>query len=232
MVSDQQLKNEKRLAGIKAASFIKDGMILGLGTGSTAYYTIMQAGVLVRQGYRLGAVATSEETAKLAHEQGIEVLDIDQVDHIDLAIDGVDELDPDFNAIKGGGAAHFREKIVANLANQVIWIMDSSKPCPALGAFPLPIEILPFGHRHTLRYLEEAGLHPSLRRNDKGEVRVSDNGNLIADLDLGIGFDIAAIVRILDRTVGVLEHGLFLKTCDIAIIGRDETTDVLFATKS
>lgn len=115
---------EKKNAGYKAAEYIKDGMILGLGTGSTAYYAIIRAGELVKEGYLLKAVATSKQTAEIAAENGVEILDIDDVDHIDLAIDGVDEIDHAFNAIKGGGGALFREKIVATLAKEVIWIMD------------------------------------------------------------------------------------------------------------
>lgn len=221
-------ENEKRLAGYKAGEWIKDGMTLGLGTGSTAFYAIQRAGELVRDGYTLRAVATSEATAKLARELNIEVLDIDEVERIDLAIDGVDEIDPEFNAIKGGGAAHFREKIVATLADRVIWIMDSSKQVEHIGAFGLPIEILTFGHIHTLRYLAEAGLEPKIRYTDAGEPKISDNGNMICDLELEAGFDIDEVVSILDRTVGVIEHGLFLKTCNLIIVGRGDDTEVLY----
>lgn len=224
-LSKEAQEREKQLAAYDAGAFIEDGMILGLGTGTTAYFAIMKAGELVKQGFRLTAVATSEATARLASEQGLELVAIDSVERIDLAIDGVDEIDSDFNAIKGGGAAHFREKIVATLAERVIWILDSTKVVDALGAFPLPVEILPFGYRHTMAYLEKEAMKPQLRRHSSGETKRSDNGNYICDLDLGLGFDIEKTVQILDRTVGVIEDGLFLKTCDLMIVGRGDTVE-------
>ena len=131
-----EINRSKKNAGYKAAEYIKDGMVLGLGTGSTAYYAIIRAGELVKEGYSLTGVASSEETARIAAENGIRIVDINAVDHIDLCLDGVDEIDPQFNAVKGGGGALFREKVIARMAREVIWIMDSSKPVEAIGAFP------------------------------------------------------------------------------------------------
>lgn len=128
---------EKRLAGIKAADFIKDDMIVGLGTGSTVYYLIEQVGKFVKQGLNIKAVSTSKRTSSLAEKFDIPEISIDEAEKIDLAIDGVDEIDKHFNAIKGGGGSLFREKIVSTIANKVIWIMDSSKMVDAIGAFPL-----------------------------------------------------------------------------------------------
>jgi len=133
---------EKKMAGIKATEYIQDNMILGLGTGSTAYYMIERVGELVSQGLNIKAVATSQSTTNLANDFKIPLVSIDEVERIDLAIDGVDEIDGQFNAIKGGGGALFREKMVANIADNVIWIMDSSKIVDSIGTFPLPVEIL------------------------------------------------------------------------------------------
>lgn len=219
-------ENEKKLAAKRAAEYIKDGMVLGLGSGSTSCYLILYAGELVRSGMRLQAVASSEETARIAGEQGIEILDIDEVGRIDLAIDGVDEIDPAFNAIKGGGGALFREKLIADMAAEVIWVMDSTKEVAALGAFPLPLEILPYGHTHILAKLDQAGLHPRLRMK-LGDVFLTDNGHYIADLQLSAPLDLATIRSRLQSIVGVLEDGLFLNMCNRMIVARGDETHVL-----
>lgn len=137
--------NSKKIAGEKATEYIKDGMIIGLGTGSTSYYMIEKVGALVKAGMKLKAVATSKESEEHALRLHIPIFNINEVPTIDLAIDGVDEIDNQFNAIKGGGGALFREKIVASRAKEVIWIMDESKLVKEIGNFPLPIEILPYG---------------------------------------------------------------------------------------
>ncbi len=217
---------QKKNAGYKACEYVKDGMTLGLGTGSTAYYAIIRCGELIKEGFDLKAVATSQQTAEIAKENNVPILDIDQVDHIDLAIDGVDEIDRDFNAIKGGGGALFREKIVANLAREVIWIMDENKPVQAIGSFPLPVEILIYGHKHTLAALAAAGLKPVLRSKD-GKTFVSDNGNYIADLQLTAPLDIQKVKDQLADTVGVVETGLFLNMCDRMIMGTDDGAKVV-----
>ena len=155
--------DQKRIAGEKAAEYIKDGMTVGLGTGSTAYYMVEAVGRLVKAGMHLRAVPTSKATEAQALGVGIPLVSIDEVEGLDLAIDGVDQIDPAFNAIKGGGGALFREKVVASSAKEVIWIMDESKLVDAIGSFPLPVEILPYGYTHVLRQMEQAGLHPVLR---------------------------------------------------------------------
>ncbi len=218
--------NEKKIAGIKATEFIQDNMILGLGTGSTAYYMIERVGELARSGLNIKAVATSYNTAKLAGELGIPLLSLDEVDKIDLAIDGVDEIDGQFNAIKGGGGALFREKIVANLADKVIWIMDSSKIVASIGTFPLPVEILPYGCNHIMKKLDAFDFHPVLRIRDNSPF-ITDNHNYIADLHLGKGFDIQYVSEKLKSITGVLETGLFLNICDKIIIGMGDTVKVL-----
>ena len=139
----------KRLAGEKAAEYVKDGMIVGLGTGSTAYYAIQKIGELVKQGLKIKAVATSTSSEQLARELGINLVTFAEVDSIDLTIDGADEVDPHWNLIKGGGGALLREKIVAAASKQLIVIVDESKVVAQLGKFPLPVEVVPFGFEQT-----------------------------------------------------------------------------------
>ncbi len=220
--------NQKKIAGEKAAEYIKNGMIVGLGTGSTAKYLIDRVGQLVREGLRIQAVATSRATERQARALGIPLLEIDEADHIDLAIDGVDEIDGGFNATKGGGGALFREKIVASLAREVIWIMDESKLVEHLGAFPLPVEVLPYGHKAVLRRLAEYGYRPVLRERD-GAPFVTDNGNYIVDLHLGVPAPVEEAAKNINGIVGVLETGQFLKMCSRIIVGTDHGAQVLEA---
>ncbi len=217
---------EKKNAGIRAAEYIEDNMIIGLGTGSTAYYMIERVGQLVVNGLNIKAVATSLSTANIAAKFNIPLVSVDEVERIDLAIDSVDEIDGRFNAIKGGGGALFREKIVANLADQVIWIMDSSKAVDAIGAFPLPVEILPYGCNHTLRKMELLSMRPALRMKSNVPF-LTDNHNYIVDLHIGKGFDIKYVSDELKAIPGVLETGLFLNMCDRIIVGIKDGVKVI-----
>jgi ribose 5-phosphate isomerase A len=217
---------KKRIAGEKATEYIEDGMTIGMGTGSTAYYMIKKVGELVAKGMNLKAVATSQKTANLAKELNIPLFAIDEVDKIDLAIDGVDEIDSDFNAIKGGGGALFREKMVATMADKIIWIMDQSKLVDHIGAFPLPVEILPYGHTKILKKMEEYSLNPVLRTRE-GKVFITDNGNYIADLHLKKPLDIEDVSNKLNSIVGVLETGLFLNMCNLIVVGTDDGVKII-----
>lgn len=219
---------QKRMVGYKAAEYVKDGMIVGMGTGSTAKYAVDAIGEMVKNGLQIKGVPTSKATAAQAKELGIPLMDINDVDHIDLVIDGVDEIDGDFNATKGGGAALFREKIVASLGKEVIWIMDESKLVEKLGAFPLPVEILPYGYKVILRKLESMGLNPKMRMKDD-ELLVTDNGNYIVDLHTGVPADVEGIRKQLAGIVGVLETGQFLKMCTRIIVGSDDGARVIEA---
>ncbi len=213
--------DKKKIAGEKAAEYVKDGMTLGLGTGSTAFHAVNAVGELVKKGMKLQAVPTSKATEAQARELGIPLLTIDEVEHIDLSIDGVDEIDPAFNAIKGGGGALYREKVVATMADEVIWIMDDSKLVEKIGAFHLPVEIAQYGSKQAIAKMEAYGWNPVLRVRD-GKTFVTDNGNFIADLHLGAGFDIEDVYNKLSGMLGVLEHGLFLNMCKRIIVGTDE----------
>lgn len=217
---------QKRIAGEKSAEYIKDGMILGLGTGSTAYYMIKKVGELIQRGMNLKGVATSKSTENLAKELGIHLIAIDEVDRIDLAIDGVDEIDSKFSAIKGGGGALFREKIVANLADEVIWIMDDSKLVNSIGEFPLPVEILPYGYKHVIKKLQNYSLNPVIRMNSD-KFFITDNGNYIVDLHIGKPMDINEVYSKISGITGVLEIGLFINMCKRIIVGTDSGVKVI-----
>ena len=218
--------NKKKIAGEKAAEYIKEGMLVGLGTGSTAKYMVAKVGELVNNGLNIHAVATSKATENQAHELGIHLLDVNEVKYLDIAIDGVDEIDKNFNATKGGGGALFREKIVANLAKEIIWIMDDSKLVNSIGDFPLPVEILPYGYKITFQKLKELGLNPRIRLNGD-ELYVTDNGNYIFDLQLSAPVDVYDIKQKLDNTVGVLETGQFLNMCNRIIVGTDNGVKII-----
>ena len=210
--------NLKEVVGKEAVKYVEDGMIVGLGTGSTVFYFVHALADKVKEGLNIQMVSTSIQTVELAKSLGLNIKELEEIDHIDLAVDGVDEIDKNFNAIKGGGAALFREKIVADIAKEVIWIYDESKDVEKLGKFNLPVEILPFGYSHTVRKLTEAGLNPVIRKKD-GEILITDNHNYIVDLHLGYGFDIEEVKEKLANIVGVVEHGLFLNMCKLCIKG-------------
>ena len=213
--------NLKEVVGKEAVKYVEDGMIVGLGTGSTVFYFVHALADRVKEGLNIQMVSTSIQTVELAKSLGLNIKELEEIDHIDLAVDGVDEIDKNFNAIKGGGAALFREKIVADIAKEVIWFYDESKDVEKLGKFNLPVEILPFGYSHTVRKLTEAGLNPVIRKKD-GEILITDNHNYIADLHLGYGFDIEEVKEKLANIVGVVEHGLFLNMCKLCIKGTPE----------
>lgn len=174
----------------------------------------------------LKAVATSKGTENLAKELNIPLVEIDEIDKIDLCFDGVDEIDKDFNAIKGGGGALFREKIVASLANEVIWIMDDSKLVHSIGAFPLSIEVLPYGYTQVIRKLKEYSFNPKIRMKD-GNIFVTDNGNYIVDLHIGKQMDIPDVYNKVIGITGVLEIGLFINMCKRIIVATDRGTKVI-----
>ncbi|WP_212005403.1 ribose-5-phosphate isomerase RpiA [Chitinophaga sp. HK235] len=214
----QQQDLAKKAAGEKAAEYVKPGMTIGLGTGSTAYYAIMRIGKLVRDGMPLRAVATSEQSEQLAKEQGIPIISFSEIDKIDLDIDGADEVDEHFRLIKGGGGALLREKIVAAASSQMIVITDESKYVKHLGRFPLPVEIIPFAWELTFKRLIALDAAPVLRTRD-GRTFVTDNGNYILDCHYEKIKDPAGLHQQLNDIPGVVENGLFLHYASRLIIG-------------
>lgn len=211
----------KKLTGEKAAEYIKDGMTIGLGTGSTAYYAIKKVGELVRNGLNIKAVPTSKETAELAAEEGIELVELAEVEGLDLTIDGADEVDKNFNLIKGGGGALLREKIVASAAEKLIIVVDESKLVEYLGAFPLPVEITPFSWQYTQRMIEKFSCSSKIRKED-GEIFITDNGNYILDCDFDKIEDPSKLTVELNKLPGVVENGIFAKMAEIIVVGYND----------
>jgi ribose 5-phosphate isomerase A len=202
----------KRLAGEYAADLVQDGMTIGLGTGSTAYWATRRLGTRVAAGLRVQAVATSKATAELASQLGIALRELGPVGRLDLVIDGADEVDPAFNLIKGGGGALLREKLVASCTDHLVIVVDDHKRVARLGRFPLPIEIVPFAWETTRARIEAVGGR-ARRREHEGRPFVTDNGNYILDTEWGSIDDPGALHRDLKLMVGVVETGLFVGMC-------------------
>lgn len=217
----------KKQAGIRAAQYVTDGMIVGLGTGSTAYYFVEELGRRVKEeGLQIVGVTTSHRTTAQAEGLGIPLTSIDEVDSIDVTVDGADEVDPNFNGIKGGGGALLMEKVVAVPTKHYIWVVDESKLVDTLGAFKLPVEVVQYGAEKLLRDFAKKGYAPSFREGDEGRY-ITDMGNFIIDLDLKAIPDPVALAEELDRTVGVVEHGLFNGMVDTVISAGKEGLTIL-----
>ena len=219
--------NLKEQVGIKAAEFVTDGMIVGLGTGSTAYYFVAELGRRIKEeGLQITAVTTSSVTYEQAEGLGIPLKAIDDVEVVDLTVDGADEVDSALNGIKGGGGALLMEKIVATNSKDCIWIVDESKQVETLGAFKLPVEVVQYGAENLFRHFEKKGYSPAYREKD-GQRFVTDQGNFIIDLDLKVIPDTEALAEELDRTVGVVDHGLFLGMVSKVIVGKPEGPKII-----
>ncbi|MCM3568474.1 ribose-5-phosphate isomerase RpiA [Neobacillus mesonae] len=215
----------KKAAGDKAAEFVQDGMVLGLGTGSTVYWTLKRLGEWVNEGLDIKGIPTSTQTEDWAKEFNIPLTNFSEVQSLDLAIDGADEIDPDFNLIKGGGGALLREKLVAMQAKKVMIIADESKMVSQLGKFPLPVEVVPFGWETTSQRIATLGVTPILRKKE-GQTFVSDNGNYILDCPFGSISNPADLHKELKLLSGVVETGLFLGMTDTVIIGGEEDVKI------
>ncbi len=226
MILSAQPMNLKQQAGEKAVTFVEDGMVVGLGTGSTAYYAIRKLGECVRNGLRINGVCTSEETRGQAVEYGIPVLDMEDTGQIDITIDGADEVDPFGHGIKGGGGALLFEKIVASNSLQNIWVVEKRKLVPRLGTFPLPVEIVPFGHRNLIRKMEAKNWHPVLRMQGN-EIYTTDGQHYIVDLHLNSIPDPRAMDAALKQLSGVVEHGLFLDTVNKVVAAGPDNVEII-----
>lgn len=212
--------NLKQLVGIESAKYVKDGMVVGLGTGSTAYYMVEEIGRRIKEeGLNITGVTTSNATKEQATKLGIPLKSIDEVACVDITIDGADEISADFQGIKGGGAALLFEKIVATYSNKVIWIVDESKMVKYLGKFPLPVEVIPYGSAQLLKKFKEQSLNPKLRLAKDGQPILTDSQNYIIDLHMDVIKEPVALANWLDKQIGVVEHGLFLNMVDKVIIG-------------
>ena len=213
----------KQMVGIESAKYVKDGMTVGLGTGSTAYFMVEEIGRRIKEeGLTIIGVTTSKATEKQALGLGIPLKSIDEVDYVDITIDGADEISDDFQGTKGGGAALLFEKIVATNSKENIWIVDESKMVTHLGTFPLPVEVIPYGSEQIFKKMKENNLNPSFRLTETGEKLLTDSNNYIIDLHLEKIEAPKELATWLDTQVGVVEHGLFLDITNRVIIGTSE----------
>jgi ribose 5-phosphate isomerase A len=215
---------DKKAAALAAVAEVKDGMLVGLGTGSTAAFAIAEIGRLCAQGLEIKAVATSLATEALAREAGIPIVPLESVAVIDLTIDGADEVDPQLRAIKGAGGAMLREKIVAAAARRMVVIADKSKQVAQLGEAPLPVEVLPIALGYVTHILKAVGGLPILRGGEDSPAR-TDQGNIILDCSFGPIDDPTLLAQRLSSIAGVMGHGLFLDEVDALYVANEGVVD-------
>ena len=233
MMSNQDLDSLKKAAALTAVEFVRDGMVVGLGTGSTAKHMVIALGEKVRSGMTLRGVPTSKETALLARQQGIILIDADNAWVIDVAIDGADQVDPGFNLIKGGGGALLKEKIVAASAKQFIVLVDYTKRVSVLGgSFPLPIEVIPFGWGSTAREIEALTQSRVVLRERNGSPFNTEAGHVILDVYLSRIDHPLELEIALHLIPGVVETGLFVGRTDLLIVGTANGVETHPATRT
>ncbi|HCV44612.1 MAG TPA: ribose 5-phosphate isomerase A [Deltaproteobacteria bacterium] len=213
--------SEKQRAAEAAVEYVKDGMIVGLGTGSTTEFAVKKLGERVRDGLAIRGIPTSDVTKVQAEEEGIPLIDFSETMYIDLTIDGADEIDINLNMIKGGGAALLREKIVASASKEEIIIVSHEKFVKQLGSFPLPVEVIPFGWQVIFNQLETLGGSPDLRLK-QGQPLRTDQGNYIIDCRFRQIIDAAQLEQRLNMIPGVVENGLFTGLCTRMIMAEGE----------
>ena len=219
---DNVIENKRR-AGEYAATLVEDGMVIGLGTGSTVRYFVEALARRVREeGLDVLGFVTSGRTAALAEQLGIRIHQGDSIIPIDLTVDGADSVDAELNGIKGGGAALLFEKIIATNSKRNIWVVDESKLHDRLWNFPVPVEVVPYGSFSLLRRFEQRGYQPTMRMASDGVPIATDAGHYIIDLHIEDHPNPQALATELKQTVGVVDHGLFLNIADAVIVGGTE----------
>jgi ribose 5-phosphate isomerase A len=219
---DTDLRDKEKQAAARAAvQLVEAGNVVGLGSGSTANYAIRFLAERVRGGLKIVGIPTSQKTKQLAEPLGIPLTTLEEHPHIDIDIDGADEIDPQLNLIKGGGGAFLREKIIASASRRFIVIADSAKQVKRLGKFPLPVEVVPFAQALIKLRIEALGAQVSLRSYAYGNPYVTDEGHHILDCTFGEIPDPPALAEKLRRIPGVVEHGLFIGMAEMALVGKD-----------
>jgi ribose 5-phosphate isomerase A len=216
-------QTEKELAGRAAAELVVSGDVVGLGTGSTAYFAVVALGERVKSGLKIVGIPTSVATAELARVVGIPLSTLDEHPEIDITIDGADEIDPQLRLIKGGGGALLREKIIAAASKKLVVVADSSKLVPVLGKFPLPVEIIPFARAVLEKKIAALDATCKLRTRAGGTAFVTDEGHHILDCNFGKIADPPALARALSDMPGVVEHGLFIGLAKMALVGKGQS---------
>ncbi len=228
--------HEKAIAAARALEFVQPQMKLGLGTGTTAEHFLRALAKRVASGLQIMATPTSKRTEALARELGIPLAPLDELGQLDLTVDGADQIDPSLRLIKGGGGALLAEKIVAAASDRMMVIAEAAKYVPALGAFPLPIEIVPFAHGTTARAVEAGigafithGAEARFRTAPNGELFVTDGGHYIFDIACGEIREPEKLAQFLSAVPGVVEHGLFIGLASAVVLGRGDKAEVIEA---
>jgi ribose 5-phosphate isomerase A len=216
MANDQ----EKEAAARASLRFVKDGQVVGLGTGSTAAYFIQLLGEQVKNGLRIRGIPSSEHSRQQAAGLGIPLTTLDECQAIDVTVDGADEVDPQLRLIKGGGGALLREKIVASATKQFVIVADGTKVVPVLGKFPLPVEVIKFAEALVAKKIEALGAKVDLRRAADGKAFLTDENNHILDCRFGQIQDAGGLARKLSDMPGVVEHGLFIDMASVVLVAK------------
>ena len=216
MANDQ----EKEAAARASLQFVKDGQVVGLGTGSTAAYFIKLLGEKVKNGMRVRGIPTSDRSRELAESLGIPLTTLDECQEIAVTVDGADEVDPQLRLIKGGGGAMLREKIVASATKQLVIVADATKQVPVLGKFPLPVEVIQFAQALVAKRITALGAQVSVRMNSDGTPYVTDERNHILDCRFGQIADADRLAVQLSEMQGVVEHGLFIGMASVVLFAR------------
>jgi ribose 5-phosphate isomerase A len=228
MANDPKTSDLEKAAAARASlRFVRDGMTLGLGTGSTAAHAVRFLGEQVKAGLKIRGIPTSVHTGELAASLGIRLTTLDECQQIDVDIDGADEFDPQLHLIKGGGGALLREKIIASASRQVVIIADSSKQVAVLGKFPLPVEVIPFAQPLVAKRITALGATVNLRRDAKGNTFITDEGHHILDCSFGQIADPPALARKLSDMPGIVEHGLFIDLATVVLCAKGENVTEL-----
>ena len=232
MANDSKTSELEKAAAARASlRFVRDGMTLGLGTGSTAAHAVRFLGEQVRAGLKVRGIPTSVHTRELAASLGIPLTTLDECQQIDVDIDGADEFDPQLHLIKGGGGALLREKIIASASRQVVIIADSSKQVAVLGEFPLPVEVIAFAQPLVAKRITALGATVKLRQDTKGNPFITDEGHHILDCSFGQIADPPTLARKLSDMPGVVEHGLFINLASVVLVAKGENVTELRRSK-
>ena len=211
-------ETEKKMAAERSLEYVREGHVVGLGTGSTAAYFIQLLGARVKQGMKVRGIPTSDRSRDLAASLGIPLTSLDEVQQIDVTVDGADEFDPQLRLIKGRGGALLREKIVASASRQVVIVADSSKRVPVLGNFPVPVEVVPFAQALVGTRITELGARVVRRLDASGAPYITDSGNQILDCHFGRIPDADSLAQRLSELPGIVEHGLFIGLASVVLM--------------